>query len=342
MIFLSNRVHTRSLVMGQMQRPPKQFQTPYHRHMQSVVEINEVQAERGPWYCDQLERGKVLFFPGIPLDFAQEDRDFLLSQKQTGSRFHKNISYRPGKDLLKGVASDSPDRERLQRIMQHFSAQAASFISKLLSPYAGKLKLDFASFRPLEEEGRDLPLHKRNDLLHVDAFPTRPTRGGRILRFFININPTAGRVWNIGEPFDVFMPKLATDKTLAPPFRNAVARRLAHLAGSLGLPIADRSRYDEYMLYLHDWLKENAEFQQNCQKQELVFPPGSTWMVYTDGVPHAVMSGRYALEQTFIVPPEAFVIPEVAPIRVLEKVTGMAMGISGKVAVQASKNMFVY
>jgi hypothetical protein len=24
----------------------------------------------------------------------------------------------------------------------------------------------------LEEEGRDLPLHKRNDLLHVDAFPS--------------------------------------------------------------------------------------------------------------------------------------------------------------------------
>jgi hypothetical protein len=48
-------------------------------------------------------------------------------------------------------------------------------------------------------------------------------------------------------------------------------------------------------------------------------------MVYTDGVPHAVMSGQYALEQTFIVPPEALVSPQAAPIRVLESVTGMTM-----------------
>ena len=107
--------------------------------------------------------------------------------------------------------------------------------------------------------------------------------------------------------------------------RGAVARSLAHLASSMGLPVADRSRYDEYMLYLHDWLKENSGFQQNSHKQEMVFPPGCTWMVYTDGVPHAVLSGRYAMEQTFIVPSEAFVTPEVAPIRVLEAVTGKPM-----------------
>jgi len=301
----------------------------YHRNMQitasSIVVIAQIVPERTRRYCDQLERGKILFFAGIPFDFPQADRDFLLSQKQTGSRFHKNISYRPTKDILKGVSSDSPDRERLQRVMQHFSQEATRFVSILLAPYAGKLKLDFASFRPLEEESRDLPLHKRNDLLHVDAFPTRPTRGGRILRFFVNINPSAGRVWNIGEPFDVFMPRLNKTRTISPPFRNAAGRSLARLASIIGLPVADRSRYDEYMLYLHDWLKENIDFQQNSPKQELVFPPGCTWMVYTDGVPHAVLSGRYALEQTFIVPPEAFVTPEVAPIRVLESMTGMPM-----------------
>jgi hypothetical protein len=31
----------------------------------------------------------------------------LLSQKQTGSCFHKNISYRPAKDLIKGVDDNS-------------------------------------------------------------------------------------------------------------------------------------------------------------------------------------------------------------------------------------------
>jgi len=289
----------------------------------ALVEISNVQSDRVRWYCDQLERGKILFFRDVPFDFPQADRDFLLSQKQTGSRFHKNISYRPSRDILKGVSSDSPDRERLQGIMRHFSQAAAQFVSRLLAPYAAKLQMDFASFRPLEEMNRDLPLHKRNDLLHVDAFPTRPTRGARILRFFININPAAGRVWNIGESFDAFMPRLAKTQKISPHFRGPFVRSLVRTAAMLGLPVADRSRYDEYMLYLHDWLKESNDFQQNWPKQQLVFPPGCAWMVYTDGVPHAVLSGQYALEQTFIVPAEVFVTPVVAPVRVLEAITGL-------------------
>jgi hypothetical protein len=290
-----------------------------------LVVIADDQRKSSSWYCDQLERGKVLFFPGVPFGFPEADRNFLLSQKQSGSRFHKNISYRPGADILKGVSPDSPDRERLHAVMRHFSQQVTSFVASFLSPYAGKLKLDFASFRPLEEQGRDLPLHKRNDLLHVDAFPTRPTHGGRILRIFVNINPSVGRVWNVGEPFDVSLPKLARSHALSPPFRGVVTRKAAKVASKIGLPVADRSRYDEFMLYLHDWLKENAGFQHDSSKQELIFPPGCTWLVYTDGVPHAVLSGRYALEQTYIVPTEALVTAEVAPIRVLEAVTGSRM-----------------
>ncbi len=210
-------------------------------------------ADRARWACDQLERGRILFFPVVPFDFPQTDREFLLSQKQTGSRFHKNISYRPSRDLLKGADSEPEDRERLQSIMRHFSSEVTGFIKSLLAPYAGKINLDYASFRPLEERGRDLPVHKRNDLLHVDAFPTRPTRGARILRVFANINPEESRVWNIGQPFHIFAPELAKSEKLDPPYRGALARTLAHLAGSVGLPVADRSRYDEFMLYFHDW-----------------------------------------------------------------------------------------
>jgi hypothetical protein len=282
----------------------------------AIVDVSKYDLKQAPWHCDQLERGKVLFFSHVPFDFPDADREFLLSQKQTGSRFHKNISYRPAKDLLKGVDENSPDRERMNAIMRDFSASVTKFVSQFLAPYAGKMKLDFASFRPLEEQGRDLSLHKRNDLLHVDAFPSRPTHGARILRVFANINPSAGRVWNVGEPFHDFLPKLMQKKRIGP--SNSLGRALAHIAGKIGLPVPDRSPYDEFMLYLHDWLKENADFQKNAPKQELVFPPGSSWMVYTDGVPHAAMSGQYALEQTFIIPREALVTPQVAPCQVLE------------------------
>jgi hypothetical protein len=52
------------------------------------------------------------------------------------------------------------------------------------------------------------------------------------------------------------------------------------------------------------------------------FPPMSTWLVYTDGVPHAVMSGQHALEQTFIISRAGLVAPQISPIGVLEKLCG--------------------
>lgn len=289
----------------------------------AVIEVTPYAQEQPRWYCQQLEHGKVLSFAKAPFPFPEDDARFLLSQKQAGSRFHKNISYRPASDVLKG-ADPGRDRERLHAILRNFSREVTQFISLFLAPYAGKLKLDFASFRPLEEQGRDLPLHKRNDLLHVDAFPTRPTRGGRILRVFVNINPEASRVWNVGEPFHEFLPKLREKQVIAPPHRNAALAALRTVASKIGLPVPDRSPYDESMLFLHDWLKENADFQSNSPKRKLQFAPGACWMVYTDGVPHAVMSGRYALEQTFIVPVQALVSPEVAPLHVLRRVQGIA------------------
>jgi 3-deoxy-D-manno-oct-2-ulosonic acid (Kdo) hydroxylase len=282
----------------------------------AILDLTSFDVTHASWHCEQLERGKVLFFSHTPFDFPERDREFLLSQKQTGSRFHKNISYRPAKDQLKGVDDDSPDRERMITVMRNFSRAVTAFVVQFLAPYASKMKLDYSSFRPLEEQGRDLPLHQRNDLLHVDAFPSRPTQGGRILRVFANINPTTGRVWNVGEPFHEFLPKLMQVKRIGPK-SSGVGRALAHVASKIGLA-PDRSPYDEFMLYLHDWLKENNDFQQNSPKQQLIFPPGSSWMVYTDGVPHAAMSGQYALEQTFIIPREALVAPQVAPCRVLE------------------------
>jgi hypothetical protein len=37
------------------------------------------------------------------------------------------------------------------------------------------------------------------------------------------------------------------------------------------------------------------------------------------------LSGQYALEQTFIIPLQAMVAPQKAPIRVLEKIAGMPL-----------------
>jgi hypothetical protein len=82
------------------------------------------------------------------------------------------------------------------------------------------------------------------------------------------------------------------------------------------------------MLRFHDYLKEKSDFQENAPKQRIDFPPGSTWLCYTDSVPHAVLSGRFALEQTFIIPLNALVTPEKSPIRILEKMAGRPLAQS--------------
>src|SRR5580704_1973980 len=189
-------------------------------------------------YCEMLERGQILFFREPPFDLPADDQEFLLEQQWSELRMHKNVSYRPSEDMLRGVSGDRETIGRLHSIMRNYSAQVSQFLGKFLTPYAGKWNLDFASFRPLEEEGRDLPLHKRNDLLHVDAFPSRPTRGARILRVFTNLNPTKARVWETTGPFESLAREHALPAGLRQIARNRspLVRTLQNWGQKLGFP----------------------------------------------------------------------------------------------------------
>jgi hypothetical protein len=275
-------------------------------------------------YCRMLERGEILFFPEPPFDLPAGDRHFLLSQQWAELRMHKNVSYRPADDALRGVSGKADATERIHSVLRNYSRQVVEFLSKFLSPYADKWILDFASFRPFEEDGRDLPLHKRNDLLHVDAFPSRPTRGGRILRVFTNLNPVKPRVWQITGPFELFAKQLAEGAGLHAIAEgdSLMSRTVQDWGAKLGIRGMGRTPYDTFMLRFHDYLKENSPFQVDSPKVRIDFPPLATWIVYTDGVAHAVMSGQYALEQTFLIPTTALVSPEQAPYRILENIAG--------------------
>lgn len=57
-----------------------------------------------------LEAGDILFFPVSPPLLPDEDRAFLVTQKQVDASYHKNISYRPLEDRLKGVEQDNLDQ----------------------------------------------------------------------------------------------------------------------------------------------------------------------------------------------------------------------------------------
>jgi hypothetical protein len=279
--------------------------------------------------CQRLEAGDILYFPETPISFRPDGLSFLLGQQQTGSTLHKNIAYKPNLDSVSGLDAGSAAAEQLQAIMRQYSQDVTRFLTGFLSPYQGRWQLDYASFRPQEEEGRDLPLRRRNDLLHTDAFPTRPTRGARILRFFNNIHPMRTRDWVVSDPFAVLAPLYAPDQIALPATGNPATRALRSLASMAGLgyaiPSLKRSPYDDFMMRFHNFLKENASFQAECRKEYLQFPPGSSWMVYTDMVPHAVLSGQYALEQTFLVEHQAMVSPQFSPLSVLEAMTHAAL-----------------
>jgi hypothetical protein len=287
-------------------------------------------AQERAW-CARLEAGDILYFPETPVPIPQGDLAFLLGQQQTNSSLHKNIAYKPKIDKLSGMDSKTSDavvEARLQSIMRQYSKDVVAFLTEFLSPYQAKWELDYASFRPNEEEGRDLPLRKRNDLLHTDAFPTRPTHGARILRFFNNIHPSRTRDWVVGDPFATVVKQFAPAE-IAPSPDSALSRAAKGMGRAVGLgaalPSIRRSPYDDFMMRFHNFLKENARFQAECTKYPWQFAAGSSWMVYTDMVPHAVLAGQYALEQTLLVKPEALVTPETSPLKVLEEIAGTTL-----------------
>jgi hypothetical protein len=279
----------------------------------------------------RLETGDILYFPRTPFELTAQERAFLLSQKQSAASYHKNISYRPAEDRLKGVdLRDGAQWRRTHEIMRAYSERAIAFMESFLTRYAGDWKVDFASFRSIEEEGRKVAQRSRNDLIHIDNFPSRPSHGDRLLRIFTNINPERPRVWVTSESFEPLAWRYAGKAGLPSPLTrwNRLRGRALGLLGKLGLPVVDRPPYDQFMLRFHHYMKESESFQRECPKDRWEFPPGSSWIVFTDTTSHSCVSGRYALEQTFIVRRGSLVWPEKAPIAVLERIAGFPLATS--------------
>lgn len=283
-------------------------------------------------YCSELEAGNILFCPKIPFSFPQDEIDFLLQQRQGASKARKNISYKPQIDQMTNHDTKDPvSSERLKGILRNYSTRVTHYLSSILAPYAKRWKLDYASFRPFQEKGRKLRLRARNDLLHVDSFPTRPVHGWRILRFFTNINPIESRQWFTSQPFADLLERFGGKKGLAFPsepsysWLGRLCKGGQKVLSKLGLKGQLRSPYDRFMLRMHHFLKENADFQYHCPKDQWAFPPYSCWAVFTDQVSHAALSGQYALEQTFLVPEKAMLRPETSPVAVLQRMSGRNM-----------------
>jgi 3-deoxy-D-manno-oct-2-ulosonic acid (Kdo) hydroxylase len=264
-----------------------------------------------------LESGRVLFFPFLPFALEEGEKQFLTPAALGPGR--KNISFDPASGECQGSALPGAEAARLGAMLERFGRQAEALLLALAPAYAQGLVRARTSFRPAEIEDRPSSVRQDDRLLHVDAFPTRPTRGERILRVFSNIAPDGSeRHWRVGEPFAGFAEKFL------PRTRNAKPGS-AWLLERLGLTKGRRSAYDTIMLGLHDAVKEDRTYQAGAPRAEVTFPPGTSWIVYTDQVLHAALAGRFALEQTFHLPVASMADAGQAPIRVLERLAGRSL-----------------
>lgn len=264
-----------------------------------------------------LEQGKVLYFPQLAFELDAAERALLDAAIADPRR--KNISLDTTSGALQGVVGDAARQAAVRAMVARYGRLAASLVDGLLPEYRGKLRTAPTSLRLHQVEGRETSWRKDDSRLHVDAFPSRPNYGERILRVFTNVNPHGTpRVWRVGEPFEQmasrFLPKV--------PYQWPGS---ATLLKALKITKRKRSRYDHIMLHLHDLMKADLGYQQHCRQETMPFPPGCVWVCFSDQTSHAVMSGQYMLEQTFFLPVQDMVRPEEAPLGVLERLTGRAL-----------------
>jgi hypothetical protein len=272
----------------------------------------------------RLERGEIGYYPVCPFALPEgDDRQFLLEQR-LASRAHKNISFDPNTGRLGGFHQTSPAQaEQLRELLASFQKSATEWLAGTLPSYAKSWRLDQVSYRPAEEATRKLRLKARNDLLHVDAFPSRPTNGHRILRLFVNINPSEPRVWCTSLTFGQLLEKYGLDVGLPTPAGAGWMTQLRREVAGLFVPkLRNRSPYDEFMLRFHDFLKANDVFQVRGPKRYWSFPPGCAWMAFTDVASHAVLRGRYALEHSYFIAPQSLSLPDQSPPALLERACG--------------------
>lgn len=282
-----------------------------------IVEIPlGAEGARNAEWIAALEAGKVLYLPHVPFVFTDAEKKLLTPDVRDPKS--RNISFGPD-NRLKGAAGDAATLALLAAMMERYRTQAEALLATLAPNYTAALERGAISYRPSVVENRVQSWRADDKRLHVDAFPSRPNRGQRLLRVFSNVNPAGvPRVWRVGQPFeDVARHFLPRVKPYAP--------WQAKLMQTLGITKSLRSEYDHLMLQLHDAMKSDEAYQKHAPQVSFDFAPGSTWVVFSDQASHAAMSGQFMLEHTLQLAPSKQYHPEASPLAILTRLQGHAL-----------------
>jgi len=271
-----------------------------------------LQKFQSQWVKD-LEDGKVLYIENLKFSIATHEKKFFTPAIL--NKNSRNISL-DSRGNLKGANGSEKEIKELSTMIARFRNEASALIFSAFPKYKDHLKLAPTSFRPMEVKSRVTSWRADDKRLHVDAFPSRPNYGERILRVFINVNPEKKpRVWRIGEPFE----------DIAKRYIHAIkpySYLQAKIIDVLGITKSFRSKYDHLMLGLHDAMKSDMKYQKNSPQITMPFKPGTVWICFSDQAAHAVMSGQFMMEQTFHLPPSKQYFKKKSPLEVLRRLTG--------------------
>ena len=278
---------------------------------------------------DLLEQGNIVQFSACPIELPADDELELLRTELPRQLAGKNVSYHPEADQVKGLREDSPVAELTYRVLTNHRDRVTAFLEQIMPTLTRNMQVGTCSFRPLQERGRDLKPHASNELIHVDAGAYGATNGNRLLRFFVNVNPAEDRVWSTKGALPALLARYGQqagmtaaeigrlDKGAVDQMRTSALRGIS----KLGLPLAtvlDSSPYDRAMRRFHNFMKDTPAFQSDpVGHEEFRFQPFTAWMVFTDMVSHACLSGQHALIYTAVLPLENCRKPELAPINLL-------------------------
>ena len=277
-----------------------------------------------------LERADVVFFERCPIELPSDaDLAFLRDELPQQSRL-KNISYHPESDSVPRFDAPEDAQRRVKTILKDHNAAVVMYLEKNIPNLAPGWTVGTSSFRAVEEAGRDLKPRSSGEIVHIDAGAYGATNGNRILRFFVNVNPSSDRVWGTKGSFSQLFEKheaLATAArgnsrriTLRKSFVDHCFTGLVNGLSKL-YPLAkvvDSSPYDRAMRRIHNYMKESLDFRNDLNDyREIRFPPFSAWSVLTDGISHSVVSGQFAFATTILVPLENCRTPELAPYHIL-------------------------
>jgi hypothetical protein len=276
-------------------------------------------ADDGPTHDVEavVENGEVLSFPHLPFAMSDAERRFLDPRWADGKA--KNISLRWPAGEMRGATGDAADLADLRAMIIRYAQLSEAFALRLFPHYRRHLQRGNTSFRPMDVAGRETSWRKDDTRLHVDAFPSNPMHGTRLLRVFCNVNPSGEpRRWRVGEPFEAHAKRYLP--TIARPMPGS-----AWLLEKTGITKRRRTEYDHVMLQLHDRAKADAEFQRASPQARVDFAPGTTWVVFSDQVLHAAMGGQHMFEQTFYLDAQHQQRPDASPRGTLERLMGRTL-----------------